>query len=417
MGRAGGAGLAYALLAFAAGFALGLIRVPLLVPRFGELAALALEAPFLLLACAFAARSTALRFAVAPSLAPRLVQGGVALALLLTIELGVPWLMQGRAPAEQLAARAPAPLALFGLLLLAFAAMPALVLRWKERLFSYGTLQLESVQLATFGRRLAGKPDALVGFRLGQLAIRDAEVVRTSGVSHHPIVHATGDDADRVPGVVFEVTPAELAQADAYETDDYARLRVRLASGTRAWVYAAALAAAGAQAVPIVDARTDNYLVRGATEAELAASLAQRPRAPNGRPQVGVTHPAEVRWQFEARERKGRCLVVSVRVTLTAVTTLPRWDAPPAADGALRMRWDRFLGALTAHEQGHVDIALDAAKRIEQALWDAPAPRTCTGFRAQLDATANALFDQAVKAQEEYDATTDFGRTQGVAFP
>lgn len=239
MGRAASAGLAYALLAFAAGFALGLIRVPILVPRLGELAALALEAPFLLLACAFAARATAQRFAVAPTLAARLAQGGVALALLLAIELGVPWLMQGRAPAEQLAARAPAPLALFALLLLAFAAMPALALRWKERLFSYGTLQLESVQRATFGRLLAGKPDALVGFRLGQLAIRDPEVVRTSGVSHHPIVHATGDHADRVPGVVFEVTPAELAHADAYETDDYARLRVRLASGTRAWVYAA----------------------------------------------------------------------------------------------------------------------------------------------------------------------------------
>jgi len=33
-------------------------------------------------------------------------------------------------------------------------------------LFSYGTLQEESVQPATFGRRLQGSKDELVGFQL-----------------------------------------------------------------------------------------------------------------------------------------------------------------------------------------------------------------------------------------------------------
>ena len=31
-------------------------------------------------------------------------------------------------------------------------------------LFSYGTLQLESVQLSSFGRRLEGEPDAMTGY-------------------------------------------------------------------------------------------------------------------------------------------------------------------------------------------------------------------------------------------------------------
>jgi hypothetical protein len=57
-----------------------------------------------------------------------------------------------------------------------------------ELVFSYGTLQLESVQLATFGRRLDGWVDQLPGYGLGELAIGDAEVVATSGKTHHPIV-------------------------------------------------------------------------------------------------------------------------------------------------------------------------------------------------------------------------------------
>ncbi|WP_371319933.1 gamma-glutamylcyclotransferase family protein [Variovorax sp. dw_308] len=50
-----------------------------------------------------------------------------------------------------------------------------------EWLFSYGTLQLEPVQRATFGRLLSGQPDSLPGYRLEQVAIRDAAVVATSG--------------------------------------------------------------------------------------------------------------------------------------------------------------------------------------------------------------------------------------------
>ena len=114
-----------------------------------------------------------------------------------------------------------------------------------EYLFSYGTLQLEAVQLSTFGRRLAGHPDRLPGYRLDQLEIRDAAVMATSGQTHHPIL-ARGGDADAVEGSVFAVTRAELAQADTYEVADYQRVRVTLASGKAAWVYADARAASGA---------------------------------------------------------------------------------------------------------------------------------------------------------------------------
>ncbi len=106
-----------------------------------------------------------------------------------------------------------------------------------ERLFSYGTLQLPAVQQANFGRLLAGAPDTLVGFVLDKLEITDEEVIAESGERFHWIAVATGDAADRVPGVVFEITPDELVAADVYEADDYARITVTLASGARAWVY------------------------------------------------------------------------------------------------------------------------------------------------------------------------------------
>jgi hypothetical protein len=104
-------------------------------------------------------------------------------------------------------------------------------------LFSYGTLQLEPVQRAVFGRLLEGRPDAMVGWALVPLAITDPKVIETSGKAVHTIARRTGNTADRVDGVVYFVSPAELEAADRYEVDAYGRVEVELASGAKAFVY------------------------------------------------------------------------------------------------------------------------------------------------------------------------------------
>ncbi|MDQ2103613.1 gamma-glutamylcyclotransferase family protein [Azospirillum isscasi] len=104
-------------------------------------------------------------------------------------------------------------------------------------LFSYGTLQQEDVQIASFGRLLTGTADAMPGYRQEMLEITDPDVIRTSGKRFHPVVMESGDPADEVAGTLFRITPAELAAADAYEVSDYKRVAVRLKSGAEAWVY------------------------------------------------------------------------------------------------------------------------------------------------------------------------------------
>lgn len=104
-------------------------------------------------------------------------------------------------------------------------------------LFSYGTLQLESVQLSSFGRLLTGAKDALPGFSRSMVEITDPDVIKASGSNFHPIVRQSVNPADEVDGTVFQITERELAAADAYEVSDYKRIEVRLKSGINAWVY------------------------------------------------------------------------------------------------------------------------------------------------------------------------------------
>jgi Gamma-glutamyl cyclotransferase, AIG2-like len=107
-------------------------------------------------------------------------------------------------------------------------------------LFSYGTLQDEAVQMANFGRLLAGHTDSLPGYTLHPISIDDPSVVALSGKSQHMIAKRSERTGDEVAGVVFELTAEELAAADLYEVAQYSRVEVTLKSGVKAWVYVGA---------------------------------------------------------------------------------------------------------------------------------------------------------------------------------
>lgn len=106
-----------------------------------------------------------------------------------------------------------------------------------QHLFSYGTLRSPAVQLATFGRLVAGIDDAVVGYRVQRVRITDAAVVAASSLDVHPILVPTGDPADEVAGSRFEISDDDLAAADRYEVAAYTRVEVPLRSGLAAWVY------------------------------------------------------------------------------------------------------------------------------------------------------------------------------------
>jgi hypothetical protein len=104
-------------------------------------------------------------------------------------------------------------------------------------LFSYGTLQLPEIQIATFGRDLVGTKDELVGYEPSLVKIPDPAIVARLQKTHHNNV-TKSDGHSRVAGTAFEVTDAELAQADIYEAEfNYVRVLAPLASGRETWVY------------------------------------------------------------------------------------------------------------------------------------------------------------------------------------
>lgn len=123
------AGAAYFALVFGAGFVLGAIRVPFLVPRVGERIAELIETPFMLVVVVLAARLIARRFALPVHASIRLGVGAVALALLIVAEFVLIMSIRAESVGEYIASRDPVSGTVFLLMLALFALMP-LLLAW-----------------------------------------------------------------------------------------------------------------------------------------------------------------------------------------------------------------------------------------------------------------------------------------------
>jgi len=114
----------YFALVFGAGFLLGLVRVPYLVPRFGERTAELLEAPVMLVVLFFASRYIVRHFGLGSKARQAMAVGLVALVLLVLVELFLALALTGRCVTEYVYDRDPISGSVYLVLLLIYAVLP-----------------------------------------------------------------------------------------------------------------------------------------------------------------------------------------------------------------------------------------------------------------------------------------------------
>lgn len=122
-------GLLYFALVLGAGFLLGMVRVPFLVPRLGERWAELAEMPIMAVVIFWSAGYILKRHPGIRTHGQALVVGLLALALLVVAELGLAMLLQDQSLSEFVAGRDKVSGSVYLALLLAFALMPRLRLR------------------------------------------------------------------------------------------------------------------------------------------------------------------------------------------------------------------------------------------------------------------------------------------------
>lgn len=118
-------GVVYFGLVFGVGFLLGIVRVLAVEPRVGERWAELGEAPLMLVAIVLSSRFVVRRF---PGVrASYLASGGLALLLLVVVELSVVLGIRGVSIGEYFGMRDPVAMRVYLIMLVVFAAMPWLL--------------------------------------------------------------------------------------------------------------------------------------------------------------------------------------------------------------------------------------------------------------------------------------------------
>jgi predicted secreted Zn-dependent protease len=123
-----------------------------------------------------------------------------------------------------------------------------------------------------------------------------------------------------------------------------------------------------------------------------------------------------VKWDFGmGRDGKG-CRVTRASTTVAVEYTMPRWKPPANADRATRQSWERFIKALKAHEDGHRDIGIGAARAIENVVGNMTRV-PCDDLSRKASEAAKKILNDARKKEVEYERRTQHGVQQGARFP
>jgi predicted secreted Zn-dependent protease len=124
-----------------------------------------------------------------------------------------------------------------------------------------------------------------------------------------------------------------------------------------------------------------------------------------------------VKWTYRYRNVGSDCAIARVTVTVDVTITLPRLKPNAVRPAEVTRAFEDFAKALLAHEEGHAQIGIEAARRIETEIQGIKPHPTCDALGRAANALGDSLVKEANQKDVEYDARTQHGRSQGARFP
>lgn len=173
---------------------------------------------------------------------------------------------------------------------------------------------------------------------------------------------------------------------------------------TLLFAFAGLVASAGPSPAQTV-ARTYSYFtIGGITLQEIDEELSRRG------PKVSTTgrrHPGATQMRFSTRytfaSTADWCRLQKATVVVKATMILPRWRSRSRSDPDTRLIWDTLSSDIRRHEESHVQIAKEHARRLEDALEAIGRRADCEKVKAAADAIGAAILAEHDAAQDRFD--------------
>lgn len=167
---------------------------------------------------------------------------------------------------------------------------------------------------------------------------------------------------------------------------------------------------------PAVKETYEYYEIKGNSEDELRSELCRYGcKWKDGKTYDSVTN-WHVKWDYDHDRSPEACSSGPFKVFVDITFRYPKWVRTDGAPRALSEKWDSYLKSLVEHENGHRDMAVEAAEELSRAVAGLPPAPTC----AELDRRVRDLCHERMQRLDDdakaYDAATQHGSAQGAVF-
>lgn len=168
-----------------------------------------------------------------------------------------------------------------------------------------------------------------------------------------------------------------------------------------------------AQPEPVINFQIRHYDVSGMTTAEISQSVFKNtPVRINGGRFGAVTHNRFSTSYSAVSTSTGGCEVKNARVVLDSTIVLPRLVQGGHSPNVMA-EWERYIGALRAHEQLHANNGKYTAETLASRLYAFKSNLPCTQMRSRLDEAVDRLIQNMGEWDRRLDAETQHGKSQG----
>ncbi|MFL1449387.1 DUF922 domain-containing protein [Pseudomonas tritici] len=168
-----------------------------------------------------------------------------------------------------------------------------------------------------------------------------------------------------------------------------------------------------AQPMPTINFNVQHYRVTGSTSMAIRASVFDNTPVKMQGGRYGAVTRNEFNTGYSVvATYLGGCEVRNARVVLNSTVVLPQL-VRDGQSAVVMAEWERYLGALRAHEQMHANNGKHTAETVLGRLYNFKANMSCPDMRAKLDAAVGLLIQNMGEWDRRLDAQTEHGKTQG----
>ena len=124
----------------------------------------------------------------------------------------------------------------------------------------------------------------------------------------------------------------------------------------------------------------------------------------------------QLSWALTPAKDAAGCHVGDVKVTLTSITSLPKWTPPPKTPPALVNQWSAFSSTLAAHLAKQRNVAVAKAQQLRPRIAKLQA-QSCESLQRGVDYIGGQWIEDMHKADDDFNRATRHGEANGVVWP